>query len=44
MSLTLKPTARRLLRRRVLAELSGSGDIYIAANAEQWGTALALRR
>lgn len=44
MSLTLKPTARRLLRRRLLGELSGIGDIFIAANAEQWGTALALRR
>jgi hypothetical protein len=44
MSVTLKPTARGLLRRQVLAELSGIGDIYIAANANQWGTALALRR
>jgi hypothetical protein len=43
-SLTLKPTARGLLRRQVVAELSGIGDIYIAANAGQWGTALALRR
>ncbi len=44
MSVTLKPTARGLLRRQVLAELSGIGDIYIATNADRWGTALALRR
>jgi hypothetical protein len=44
MSLTLKPMARGLLRRQALAELSGIGDIYIAANAHQWGAALSLRR
>lgn len=44
MSVTLKPTARGFLRGQVLAELSGIGDIYIAADAGQWGTALALRR
>jgi hypothetical protein len=41
MPVTLKPTARALLRGQVLAELSGIGDIYIAASANQWGTALA---
>lgn len=44
MSVTLTPTARGLLRGQVLAELSGIGDIFIAADAGQLGMALALRR
>lgn len=43
MALTIKPTARLVLRRQLLAELSGIGDVYLAVQADQWATALKLR-
>ncbi len=44
MPLTIKPTARGILRRQVLAQLSGIGDIHIALADGQWATAQTLRR
>lgn len=44
MALTIKPTARAVLRERLLTELSGIGDIYLAVHEAEWGTALSLRR
>ena len=44
MALTIKPAARAVLRQQLLTELSGIGDIYLAVQEDQWGTALSLRR
>jgi hypothetical protein len=44
MPLTIKPTARGILRRQVLDQLSGIGDVHIALADDQWGTAQTLRR
>jgi hypothetical protein len=44
MPLTLKPTARGILRRQVLDQLSGIGDIHLALADGQWATAQTLRR
>ncbi len=44
MPLTIKPTARGILRRQVLDQLSGIGDIHIALADDQWATAQTLRR
>ncbi len=44
MPVTLRRVYRDVLRRQVIAQLTGIGDIHLALNADQWGTALALRR
>lgn len=44
MPLTIKPTARGILRRQVLDQLSGIGDIHTALADDQWATAQTLRR
>lgn len=44
MPLTLRPAYRAVLRRQLITELTGIGDVYLAVEADQWGTALALRR
>jgi hypothetical protein len=41
---TIKPTVRGVLRRQVLDQLAGIGDIHLALADDQWGTAQTLRR
>ncbi len=44
MPLTIQPTARGILRRQVLDQLSGIGDVHLALADDQWATAQTLRR
>jgi hypothetical protein len=44
MPLTIRRSHRALLRRQLLTELSGIGDVYLAVEEDQWGAALTLRR
>jgi hypothetical protein len=44
MPLTIKPTARGILHRQLLDQLSGIGDVHIALADDQWATAQTLRR
>lgn len=44
MPLTIKPTARDILRRHVLDQLSGIGDIHIALAQERVGQTAGLHR
>lgn len=44
MPVTIRRSYRDVLRRQVIAELTGVGDVYLALDADQWGTALTLRR
>ena len=44
MPVTVRPIARGILRRRLLDQLSGVGDVYVAVADDQWGTAQTLRR
>jgi len=44
MPVTIRRSYRDVLRRQVIAELTGIGDIYLALVSDQWGTALTLRR
>lgn len=44
MPVTIRPNARAVLRRQLLSELSGIGDIYLAVEAGDWATARTLRR
>ncbi len=44
MPVTIRRSYREILRRQVITELTGIGDIYLALDADQWGTAMTLRR
>lgn len=44
MPVTLRGSYREILRRQVITELTGIGDINLALDADQWGTAMTLRR
>lgn len=41
--LAIRRAQRDVLRRQVITELTGIGDVYLAVEAGQWGTALRLR-
>lgn len=44
MPVTLRRSYRDILRRQVITELTGIGDVYLALDGDQWGTAMTLRR
>jgi hypothetical protein len=44
MPVTIRRAYRNVLRREVLTELTGIGDVYIALDSGEWIHALALRR
>lgn len=44
MPVTLKQSHRDVLRRQVITQLTGIGDIYLALDGAQWTTALGMRR